>query len=500
VPTYVRTAIESVRIRGFRSIANLELEALPPLLVFFGPNGSGKSNILRAVRLLLRAVGWATELPLDRADAISLNFRDAAEQLNLRPEDFRRGETEIRISLTISLGDRARERILPPGDALPAGELVRIDGVFQAVGPDALRFYCDRAQVGSLSLGVSQDARVVSIRAQLAQNEIQLQQMSAALEQSRAQETLSPANRALFHNQAVQQARALDNLERAADTLRVQLGEGELLAERIRRSFLAAGLLQASDVYRQPDGKIEEGLFARFLSRETRDYASITRLGERLRDAGLFSWAAVNGSTLPITLRPAEGPEGKQILIMHPTAGELPLSSLGSGEQQLILMLADRVVTPNPVSQLEEPEAHLHIDLMRPLARVLHSSVVEDGTARPDVDQLWIATHHHLFAISEEFFDTRLENGETKVARKPRAMAATHFYEPGPLWDALKSLLDSGLDRGAVLFRRRSGDPVTVGEIEESERSAERSLFNEWAAFASEQVVLSMKANPQKAR
>jgi len=495
VSDYVRTAIESVRIRGFRSIANLELEKLPSLLVFFGPNGSGKSNVLRAVRLLLRAVGWAAELPLDRANAISLSHQDAAEHLDLHPEDFRRGETEIRISLTIVLGDRARERILPAPDSLSEGEPIRIDGVFQAIAPDAIRFYCDRAQVGPLSLGASKDAQVVALRAQLAQNDVQIQQMRAALEQSRLQETMNVANRAVFQNQARQQARALDNLERTADSLRAQLGETELLAERIRKSFLATGLLQASDVYRQPDGNVEAGLFVRFLSRDTNDYASITRLGHRLRDAGLFSWATAQG---PIALRPAEGPDGKQILIMHPTAGELPLSSLGSGEQQLILMLADRVVTPNPLSQLEEPEAHLHIDLMRPLARVLQSSVVQEGSARPDVDQLWIATHHHLFAISEEYFDTRLEHGETKVTRKPRAMAAVHFYEPGPLWEALRSLLKSGLDPKEVLFRRRSGEPVTAGEIQASEASADRTLFNEWATFASEQVVLSMKASAQK--
>ena len=160
-------------------------------------------------------------------------------------------------------------------------------------------------------------------------------------------------------------------------------------------------------------------------------------------------------------------------------------------------MLADRVVTPNPVSQLEEPEAHLHIDLMRPLAKVLQNSVARDNGAKPDVDQLWIATHHHLFAISEEYFDTRLENGETKVTRKPRATAAVHFYEPGPLWDALRSLLKSGLDPKTVLFRRSGGEPVTAAEIVASEESADRSLFNEWTAFASEQVGLSMKASPQ---
>ena len=39
--------IESLRVRGFRSLADIELSGLPPAAVLIGPNGSGKSNVLR---------------------------------------------------------------------------------------------------------------------------------------------------------------------------------------------------------------------------------------------------------------------------------------------------------------------------------------------------------------------------------------------------------------------------------------------------------------------
>ena len=39
--------IESIRIRGFRSLADVELSGLGPATVLIGPNGSGKSNVLR---------------------------------------------------------------------------------------------------------------------------------------------------------------------------------------------------------------------------------------------------------------------------------------------------------------------------------------------------------------------------------------------------------------------------------------------------------------------
>ena len=44
--------IESLRIRGFRSLADIELSGLPPAAVLIGPNGSGKSNVLRFLDML----------------------------------------------------------------------------------------------------------------------------------------------------------------------------------------------------------------------------------------------------------------------------------------------------------------------------------------------------------------------------------------------------------------------------------------------------------------
>ena len=44
--------IESIRIRGFRSLADVELSGLGPATVLIGPNGSGKSNVLRFLDML----------------------------------------------------------------------------------------------------------------------------------------------------------------------------------------------------------------------------------------------------------------------------------------------------------------------------------------------------------------------------------------------------------------------------------------------------------------
>ena len=46
--------IESIRIRGFRSLADVKVTDLPPVAVLIGANGSGKSNVMRFFQML----GW----------------------------------------------------------------------------------------------------------------------------------------------------------------------------------------------------------------------------------------------------------------------------------------------------------------------------------------------------------------------------------------------------------------------------------------------------------
>lgn len=67
--------IESLRIRGFRSLDDIELSGLSPATVLIGPNGSGKSNILRFLAMLHyilrnRALGQFVERQGGAADQL----------------------------------------------------------------------------------------------------------------------------------------------------------------------------------------------------------------------------------------------------------------------------------------------------------------------------------------------------------------------------------------------------------------------------------------------
>ena len=73
----IRNDIESLRIKGFRSIEDIEMDGLPQVAVLIGANGSGKSNILRFVEML----GWMTRRPAGRLAEFVERHGGASDQL-----------------------------------------------------------------------------------------------------------------------------------------------------------------------------------------------------------------------------------------------------------------------------------------------------------------------------------------------------------------------------------------------------------------------------------
>ena len=89
------------------------------------------------------------------------------------------------------------------------------------------------------------------------------------------------------------------------------------------------------------------------------------------------------------------------------------------------------------------------------------------------IDQLFVATHSNLFDLDPTgFFDVRLENGETVVAKKPLDAIDQHLYEPGPTLHALEELLAIA-PPDKVMFRRPDGSPVTAQEMVTMLRAAD---------------------------
>ncbi|MBK8719035.1 MAG: hypothetical protein IPN32_30615 [Deltaproteobacteria bacterium] len=142
---------------------------------------------------------------------------------------------------------------------------------------------------------------------------------------------------------------------------------------------------------------------------------------------------------------------------------------------------------------LQEPEAHLHSSTQLELARFLERSV-EDGSGsegRARFDQLWIETHQHSFAIAPEYFDVSLDaEGYTRIEKRPRSLAQTHFYEPGPVFDALRQLVDETHEIGPeqVVFHDADGNPVSAAQLRAS-LDGDQALAQQYVAQVTRTVV-----------
>ncbi len=505
-PTNYRpTRVRSLYVRGYRSIRELTLDDLPSIAVFHGENGAGKSNILRAMTLPLRWIGGAASIASTRESAARLDYASADAVLGLRRQDFNRSSPhEMQIRMEVDLGSRAQRSV----GELPAGSTLVLDVIAQDVG-DGICWWAQRAELDNgVSLTDNVAMMSAGIRSGIDRVTAELAQVRASLRSQREQAqnpNTTSANRA----QATAQVASLEHLEKQhqlnLDAQQKQLAGASLLLDRLRSKLLRSELLRPSDAYRRIVREKMEGsefdvaldLLSASEQIQRRLYLLATSSDKRERDvpkrlAALLAEAMRGQAMAPASLeliatRNNEFREYETQLVRDNQEG-LPITSLGTGEQQLLVMLMDVLTTGSPILQIEEPEAHLHKKLMLRLAALLVRAVDEH-----DVDQLFLATHHHAFAIAPRYYDvTYDEEHGTRAVLTDRAKAIRHFYEPSPLWDALRSLVSSGLRDNAVLFHDEAGEPVRAADVLRSIEE-EGPLAKRFADEMTKTILLSMR-------
>ena len=143
---------------------------------------------------------------------------------------------------------------------------------------------------------------------------------------------------------------------------------------------------------------------------------------------------------------------------------------------------------------IEEPEAHLHAPTSgRDLLQAPRAP-----RRREYINQLFIATHHHQFALAEEYFDVSLDaEGATQIARHPRDEAVKHFYEPSPYWDTLRGLVDKGMSPDTILLLDAQGQPIRAKDVLAS-IEGDRRIANQFVEAATQAFVLSLAKDEQE--
>jgi hypothetical protein len=169
--------------------------------------------------------------------------------------------------------------------------------------------------------------------------------------------------------------------------------------------------------------------------------------------------------------------------------GRLPIENLGSGVQQLLLILGQVFLNDHPIVALEEPEMNLSPQYQQYLMIALRRLMDDPAVA---LNQLFISTHSPYFEFSENFYHITLDQqGHSQVVHgtareRERYFAVTTL---GPYTGArLNSLNQVELYKGVVEdLGLERGDLVIFVKSEET---------GHWEVRSAEDIAQELQALP----
>lgn len=427
--------LDNLTIEGFRSIKYLELtkEHLGhgPVVVLYGKNGAGKSNILAAVQTFFKLLGYAIESG-EQAPGTggfgTAGVLDAADVVRGTPGQQMRFAGKV--------------AFVSP---LVAGELL-VDAVEAELCVSSLTDKRFELKWEPLKLATrlrsGERFHLVTSQAGLA----------------RVRSTLGDAGfRAFF---AEWRARMMEQSERGL--LLVPAVREPSRATDIRSGVVELAVVKATRAALQ--GDLATALFT------AKNTSDLELKGRRDRLRKLLSLSLPDRPTLEATEEP-----GCPVALVEEHADAsppytVPISLVGTGLQQVYAILGAILLSKATIAVVEEPEAHLHEPTTGLKLRELLGAVTQpSGDGRPDVEQLFLATHSSLFDLNPDgYVEVALDPVRGTIANWVPGLIGIdsgHLFEPGAARHALVDALRAAGDAETIAYWRPDHTPVRRREM-----------------------------------
>lgn len=360
--------LTSFAARDFRSLRDVKVEGLPPVVLLYGENDTGKSNLIQAVGVWLRIV-----------QALALATPKLLRRRDLSERDFEFGLYE---TYEPDWSDEA------PPDAPSPLEIL-------GPHPDALfRYGSDQFELeGELSLmAPSGDERRYRFGFRVSReygSQFHCTVLTAIWPDGRKTKPVL--------------------LDEDAEVLRWALQSPWQQIGAERRFDEESLPREPTDDWDKPLDPTGHNLKLR-LFRAANSFEADRRKLFRERFVPLLTRQPF---ALPEPL-PVVAADGKLELLL----GDYPVEHRGSGPQQWVLMAGLLAMSQAAVAGLEEPEAHLSWEAQQQVAETLRNLVL-DRSCPPY--QLFVSGHSQLMLdicpTDTVYYKTTLQNGETRIER-----------------------------------------------------------------------------------
>lgn len=375
--------IQYFEIHGFRSLSDVKINGLGPVNIFYGENNAGKSNILAAFEIAFR-VERVEELESPVAGFLRSEFSDFVDNFTINPDGTR--ATKIDIKVRIGLSDEDLE-VVPT-----FSKLIKDTGIYEG---------------GHLQ-------------------RIQLETETIPTSQYTATRLLTKAS---VNNKSIYDL-SQPEVSRFFPSLRMATSDRQSSAEELFRYLMncyeviyAQRFLKEEELLGSRVGEMSVIYFKNWLLSLSESRApGYTIFRDILK---WFNQEPFNfGDIRPIV------ENGKVNLMVRTNRGtEFTIDRLGTGVQQILLLLSSVLANPTKLIAIEEMELNLSPSLQNNTLLMLKDIVANNVQPK---DQVFLSSHSmHL----GRRFDTILyavklnSSGLTEVSRGRSAIASlrSHF-------------------------------------------------------------------------